>query len=83
MHPWVSYVCDSGSSHTQILSCVVLLFFCFVFFSDRVFLYSPGCPGTRHIDHQAALRARDPPVSVPRRLGLKACATATGHQPSF
>jgi hypothetical protein len=31
--------------------------------SDRVSLYSPGCPETRNVD-QAGLKLRDPPDSV-------------------
>jgi hypothetical protein len=53
--------------------------FCFVlfwfwFFRDRVFLYSPGCPGTYFVD-QAGLKLRNPPASASQVLGLKACAT--------
>jgi hypothetical protein len=38
---------------------------------DRVFLYSPGCPGTHFVD-QAGLELRNPPASASRVLGLKA-----------
>jgi hypothetical protein len=41
---------------------------------DRVFLCSPGCPGTHFVD-QAGLELRNPPASASRVLGLKACAT--------
>jgi hypothetical protein len=59
------------------------LFFClfvcflFVFFWDRVSLYSPGCRGTHFVD-QASLELRNPPASASRVLGLKACATTPG-----
>jgi hypothetical protein len=46
----------------------------FLFFQDRVSLYSPGCPGTHFVD-RAGLEFRDPPASASRVLGLKACAT--------
>ena len=39
--------------------------------SDRVSLYSLGCPGTHSVD-QAGLELRNPPVSASRVLGLKA-----------
>ena len=41
---------------------------------DRVFLYSPGCPGAHSVD-QAGLELRNPPASASRVLGLQACAT--------
>jgi hypothetical protein len=44
--------------------------FFFFFFS----VCSPGCPGTHSVD-QAGLELRNPPASVSRVLGLKACAT--------
>jgi hypothetical protein len=50
-----------------------LLFF-FLVFRVRVSLCSPGCPGTHSVD-QAGLKLRNPPASVSRVLGLKACAT--------
>jgi hypothetical protein len=57
--------------------CFVL--FCFVlFYRDRVFLYSPGCPGTHFVD-QAGLKLRNPPASASRVLGLKACATTPDY----
>ena len=49
------------------------LFF-FFFFCDRVFLCSPGCPGTHFVD-QAGLELRNPPASASQVLGLKACTT--------
>jgi hypothetical protein len=43
---------------------VFLVFlFVFVFFRDRVSLYSPGCPGTHFVD-QAGLELRNPPASA-------------------
>jgi hypothetical protein len=44
-----------------------VLFCCFLFFRDRVSLFSPGRPGTHFVD-QAGLELRDPP----------ACATTPG-----
>jgi hypothetical protein len=52
-------------------------FFLFLFFRDRVSLYSPGCPRTHFVD-QAGLELRNPPASASRVLGLKACATTPG-----
>jgi hypothetical protein len=49
-------------------------FVLFLFFWDRVFLYSSGCPGT-HSVHQAGLELRNPPASASQVLGLKVCAT--------
>ena len=49
----------------------------FVFFQNRVSLYSPGCPGTHSVD-QDGLELRNPPASASRVLGLKACATTPG-----
>jgi hypothetical protein len=57
-----------------------LFFFClflFLFFWDRVSLYSPGCPGTHFVD-QAGLELRNPPASASWVLGLKVCATTPG-----
>jgi hypothetical protein len=51
--------------------------FFFLFFQDRVSLYSPGCPGTHSVD-QAGLELRNPPASASQVLGLKAWATTTG-----
>jgi hypothetical protein len=50
---------------------------CFLFFLDRVSLYSPGCPGTHFVD-QAGLELRHLPASASRVLGLKVCATMHG-----
>ena len=67
------------------LSCIFFFFFsslssffvlCFLFFVfwDKVFLYSPGCPGTHFVD-RAGLELRNPPASAFWVLGLKACTT--------
>jgi hypothetical protein len=48
----------------------VCLFVCFVF-RDRVFLYSPVCPGTHFVD-KAGLELRNPLASASQVLGLKA-----------
>jgi hypothetical protein len=60
----------------------VVIVFCFVFcfflfFQDRVSLYSPGCLGAHFVD-QAGLELRNPPASASQVLGLKACATTPG-----
>jgi hypothetical protein len=52
---------------TDMLTRVLFFFF---FFRDRVFLRSPGCPGTHFVD-QAGLELRNPPASASRVLGLK------------
>jgi hypothetical protein len=68
-----------------LFSDVNLLFvclFCFLFFRDRVSLYSSGCPGTHFVD-QAVLEPRNPPASASQVLGLKACATTPGWHESF
>jgi hypothetical protein len=51
--------------------------FLFLFFRDRVSLYSPGCPGTHSVD-QDGLELRNLPASASQVLGLKACATMPG-----
>jgi hypothetical protein len=67
----------SSSDLTPLLNCsavsclFVCLFVCFVL-RDRVFLRSPGCPGTHSVD-QAGLELRDPPASASSLLELKAC----------
>jgi hypothetical protein len=59
------------------------LFVClFVFFQDRVFLYSPGCSGTHFVD-QASLELRNLPASASRVLRLKVCATTPGRNTVF
>jgi hypothetical protein len=61
----------------------VCLFFClFVYFRDRVSLYSPGCPGTHFVDH-VDLELRNPPASASQVLELKACATTAWPISSF
>jgi hypothetical protein len=45
--------------------------FVFLFFQDRVSLYSPGCPGTHFVD-QAGLELRNSPASASQRgAGIK------------
>jgi hypothetical protein len=61
---------------------LLLLFVLFCFLRDRVFLCSPGCPGTHFVD-QAGLELRNPPASASRVLGLKACATMPGFKSGF
>jgi hypothetical protein len=56
---------------------ILFLFVCFLFFETE-FLCSPGCPGTHSVD-QAGLELRNSPASASQVLGLKACATTTGH----
>ena len=56
---------------TTVLELCLLIFF---FPQDRIFLCSPGYPGTHSVD-QAGLDLRDPPASASRVLGLKGCAT--------
>jgi hypothetical protein len=53
---------------------IIKNFFLFLFFRDRVSLYSPGCPGTHFID-QTGLELRNPPASASQVLGLKMCTT--------
>jgi hypothetical protein len=43
--------------------------FLFLFFQDRVSLYSPGCPGTHFVD-QAGLELRNLPASA-SQVGIK------------
>jgi len=51
-----------------------LYLFIYLVFRDRVFLCSPGCPGTHFVD-EAGLELRNPTASASQVLGLKACAT--------
>jgi hypothetical protein len=51
-------------------------------FPDRIFLCSPGCPGTHFVD-QAGLELRNPPASASQVLGLKMCATTPGKKSLF
>jgi hypothetical protein len=62
----------------MLLFCLFVFVFVFVF-RDRVFLYSPGCPGTHSVD-QAGLELRNPPASASRVLGLKARTTTPSSQ---
>jgi hypothetical protein len=56
------------------ITLLVWVFYLFLFFPDRVSLYSSGCPETHSVD-QASLELRNPPASASQVLGLKACAT--------
>ena len=51
----------------------------FLFFLDRVSLYSPSCPRTHSVD-QAGLQLRNLLASASPELGLKACATTPGQR---
>jgi hypothetical protein len=56
----------------HIIIIIIIIFFCFVFlfFQDRVSLYSRGCPGTHSVD-QAGLELRNPPASASQVKGIK------------
>jgi hypothetical protein len=44
---------------------VFFVCFCFLFFQDRVSLYSPVCPGTHSVDQAGLeLELRNPPASA-------------------
>jgi hypothetical protein len=62
--------------------CILLFFFLFLVFRDRVSLCSPGCPGTHFVD-QAGLELRNSSASASQVLGLKACTTTAGLHFSF
>jgi hypothetical protein len=51
------------------LFCFGFFFFFFLVFRDRIFLCSPGCPGTHSAD-QAGLEHRNPPASAYQVLGF-------------
>ena len=57
---------------------VVLLFFC-LSFQDRVFLYSPGCPGTHFVD-QTGLELRNLPASPPEYVTVVLCFALGGKK---
>lgn len=42
-------------------------------------LWSSGCSGTHNVDQVGLELTRDPPASASSVLGLKVCATLTGH----
>jgi hypothetical protein len=63
-----------GKKREEIFCLFVLVLVLVLVFRGRVFLCSPGCPGTHFVD-QAGLELRNPPASASRVLGLKACAT--------
>jgi hypothetical protein len=52
--------CHKG--HFFFVFCFFVLFL-FLFFQDRVSLYSPGCPGTHSVD-QADLQLKNPPAAA-------------------
>jgi hypothetical protein len=57
---------------------ILIWFSCFVlFFWDRVFLYSTGCPGTHSVD-QAGLELRNLPAFAFQRAGIKGVCHHTG-----
>jgi hypothetical protein len=56
---------------------IFIFLFYFIYFLDRVSLYSSGCPGTHSVD-QAGLELRNLPASASQALGLKVCATTPG-----
>jgi hypothetical protein len=74
------YMCAQTHTHVHIITIMIIIIFCLFVFWDRVFLHSPGCPGTHSVD-QAGLELRNPPASASQVLGLKACATTTGQTP--
>lgn len=45
-------------------------------FQGKVYLCSPGCPGTRSVDHMG-FKLRDPYLHLPS-TGLKVCAAMPG-----
>ena len=55
----------------------LFFFFFFFFFRDRVYMCSPGCPGTHFVD-QAGLKIRNLPASA----GIKGMCHHTGHTTS-
>ena len=70
------YWLHMGNFGYYVQSCI------FFFFWDRVFLCSPGCPGTHSVD-QVGLKLRNPPAFASRVLGLKAWATTPGAELHF
>lgn len=60
----------------------ILWFFC-VFFSDRISLCTPACPGTHSAD-SAGFKLRDPPFFASQVLGFQGvCATTTQQNDIF
>jgi hypothetical protein len=77
-HPEADVLCcvvrDGSLTLPSIILFVVVVLVLFLFFRDRVLLYSPGCPGTHSVD-QAGLELRNLPASASQVLELKACTT--------
>jgi hypothetical protein len=57
---------------------IVLLFFC-LSFQDRVFLYSPGCPGTHFVD-QSGPELRNLPALPPECMTVVLCFLLEGKK---
>jgi hypothetical protein len=68
------YARETGTAEPSLQSLYCWDFCLFVFVSDRVSLYSPGCPGTHSVD-PAGLKLRNLLTSASQMLGLKACTT--------
>jgi hypothetical protein len=75
----ISWRDPSSKKPTNQLTKQTFFFFFFLVSQDRVFLCSPGCPGTHSVD-QADLKLRNPPASASRVLGLKVCGTTARSQ---
>ena len=75
-----SLLAEYSALQPSILTFPDVFVFVFLVFRDRVFLYSPGCPGTYSVD-QAVFKLRELPPSASRVLGLKTCAHHAQPQP--
>ena len=73
-HHCLALEVDPYFTLSNLYSFFVFCFFFFFFFLDRVYLYSPGCPGTHFVD-QAGLELINLPASSSRVLGLKVYTT--------
>jgi hypothetical protein len=69
--PWTIPQTTTAKDPSPICGFFLFVLFCFW---DRVFLCSPGCPGTHDVDH-TGLELRNPPASASWVLRLKACTT--------
>ena len=74
-----SLLAEYSALQPSILTFPDVFVFVFLVFRDRVFLYSPGCPGTYSVD-QASLKLKNPPASASQVLELKAWAITTARQ---